>query len=179
MSLFTSAFDNGSSGPSFRPLGGSPAGGNKRKRPSTGGKEDQLKATQANLAKLMARVEDGVADKGSKQGLGEMPKKRKGKKGKKSQDSDSDDEPAPKRQAPPAKKKAKGTKWTDENASGSGANSVAVTPSARFTGAKAARGKPEPFDLPMPKVEKKKDEGEGLTDMQRGMKTKLEGARFR
>lgn len=191
MSLFASAFDTGSGASGSRPLGGSPAG-KKRKRPSLGsGKEDQLRATQANLAKLMARVEEGAADKGGKEALGDLSSvkskgKGKNKKGGAGGAGSDEDEPAPKRAAPHAKAKgakakgAKGTKWAEsDDASGSGANNVAVAPSARFSGAKAARGKPEPFDLPMPFMPKKKDEGDGLTDMQRGMKTKLEGARFR
>lgn len=175
MSLFASAF-GGAPAASSRPLG-STAGGKKRKRPSSGGKEDQLLATEANLAKLMVRVDAGLPDKGGKEKIGGgLSKKGKNKK-------EEEEEPAPQKKAKGRKEpkgKASKTKWAEtDDASRSGANTVAVAPSARFAGAKAVRGKPEPFDLPMPAMPKAEKKDDGLTDMQRGMKTKLEGARFR
>jgi ribosomal RNA-processing protein 8 len=176
MSLFASAFGSPAAA-SSRPTA-SPAGGKKRKRPSTG-KDEQLRATQVNLAKLMEKVDAGLPDKGGKEQIGGgLGKKGKGKK-----KAEEEDEPAPKKaKGKKGKNEPKGpkTKWAESgDASGSGANNVAVAPSARFAGAKAARGKPEPFDLPMPVVPKAEKKDDGLTDMQRGMKTKLEGARFR
>ncbi|BEJ17133.1 hypothetical protein CspHIS471_0605340 [Cutaneotrichosporon sp. HIS471] len=173
MSLFASAFGSPGAAASI----GSAAAGKKRKRPSSG-KDDQLRATQANLTKLMERVDAGLPEKGGKEEIGAGL----GKKGKNTKKVLTE-EPALKK----AKGKGKGkkdtapkTKWAEtDDASGSGANNVVVAPSSRFTGAKAARGKPEPFELPMPAMPKAEKKDDGLTDMQRGMKTKLEGARFR
>jgi ribosomal RNA-processing protein 8 len=186
MSLFPSAFDTGlPSTSSSKPLtlGGGGAGG-KRKRPSmtnTAGKDEQLRATQVNLAKLMDRVDRGDftdKDRSGREAMGHMGKK----KAKKSHDA-----PAP---APPTGNKGKKA----ENKGPKPAAKVepspkvekkkkgkppAETPPSTKAPKNKGKGKLAPVELDLELPTPKADPSDGLTDMQRKMQTKLEGARFR
>ncbi|KAL1412931.1 25S rRNA (adenine645-N1)-methyltransferase [Vanrija albida] len=201
MSLFASAFDSGAGPSRALSFGGSPAakpgGGNKRKRPSLGdGKADQLRATQVNLEKLMSRVERGdVKEKQGAEGLGQLGKKAKGKgKGqeqKQQQQAKPKQQPKqqpkgpkaqPKPDASPKAKKAKHDGKHDGKRDG-GKQQKTSAPADKAAAPKAAAPKPKPnpnrpapVELPLPEVASTDDT---LTDMQRAMKAKLEGARFR
>lgn len=198
MSLFASAFDSGAPGPS-RPLsfGGSPAtkasgggGAGKRKRPSLGdGKADQLRATQVNLEKLMSRVDRGeVKEKQGAEGLGQGAKKGKGGKGKQQQQPA---KPQPKQQQQPKQKQqpkqqqqpkpdaSPKAKKAKHDGGKQKPESDKPKPKGDKPKPKAAANpnRPAPVELPLPEVASAADDN--LTDMQRAMKAKLEGARFR
>ncbi|WOO77324.1 Ribosomal RNA-processing protein 8 [Vanrija pseudolonga] len=192
MSLFASAFDSGAPAGPSRPLsfGGSPAtkaAGGKRKRPSLGdGKADQLRATQVNLEKLMSRVDRGeVKEKQGAEGLGQGAKKGKGAKGGKQQQQPAKQaKPQPKQQQQPKQKqqqpkpdaspKAKKAKHDGGKQKPEGDK---PKPKGDKPKPKANPNRPAPVELPLPEVASAADDN--LTDMQRAMKAKLEGARFR
>lgn len=193
MSLFASSFQDPSAGPSTLSaptLGKAHKDGNKKRKrasaPFTGGGgtgSNRLQITESNFHKVMKKVEGGeVKEKGgegfnmgSTAGAGE----KKGNGGKK------------------VEMKGKGARGRAEaNASGSGGQG----PPAKKSKAKEAAekkqpevqreekrtedGKPAPAELPLPhntpKSGKKGKSGDSsLTDMQKGMQAKLEGARFR
>jgi hypothetical protein len=218
MSLFPSAFDTAAS-TSFTasPLQSGPSQpkSQKRKRPSAGGvgsgggKNDQLRSTQANLEKLMSRVEKGQvgtkAEGREEMGLGAG----KGKKQKKNQGTERRAERVEDRHAHggrpghghgrdghgreemkgrkpfegtqrPRQDHGKETRPKAQNQVGAVSSSVKPAHSNQA-------GKPAPAELPLPhaispgkgKKAVDSEDSAGLTDMQKNMRTKLEGARFR
>ena len=198
MSLFATSFSSGDAGPSYQST--STSGGSKktntqkRKRPSLG--DDKIKSTEANLQKLMKRVEGsgGGGEKkskgkgtaqGNKEGgesIGFVGKKRV--RGRKSGglDEDENDEEI----STPKIKSATAFKNVDSPAPGKKQKANKSTPpKSQEDTPKKSKGTAsmvEPAELPLPhtiRPDDKSDSGEGLTKMQRDMKAKLEGARFR
>jgi ribosomal RNA-processing protein 8 len=197
MSLFSSSFEGSSSaGPSLQTKSNTSGGGN-RKRPSLGdgGKDGQIRSTTANLQKLMKKVEGGnVASPKPRGGNGKVPKRGNGeggeaigvipkKKARKSfGDEEEEDTPrktkfepkpngkAKKNEDSPADKKSKTDKPSKDKQE---------TPKKQ----KSSGSKIEPAELQLPHTIRADHEGskedEGLTKMQKDMKAKLEGARFR
>ena len=192
MSLFTSAFETGTTaGPSssLSQTGGGGKNNNKRKRPSNAGatpnSDEQLRAAQKNLEKLMKAVETGgsvgKAAKEEKYGRDEMglpAKKQKQKDGKRHDDRSSVPPVSPAKKRNPGKKERLGAL-------------AKASPNSHSAGRQEASG-----SLPLSKKEKKKakqavevplppspavkgEDAAGLTSLQKGMKSKLEGARFR
>lgn len=198
MSLFPSAFDGPSS--SRTSTIAVPNAG-KRKRASLG-KDDQLRATQANLAKLMDKVERGdVKEKSGTENLGHVQKKKKEAKGegkgyseavKKGKGSaapkGNERKPASEQKSKPAQRdtpkpraKAQPKETPKAKPKPKANDTPKKSPKANEPKAKGrpspSNSKPAPFQLPTPVVETVDDSD--LTDMQRQMRTKLEGARFR
>lgn len=197
MSLFATSFSSGDAGPSYQST--SASGGSKktntqkRKRPSLG--DDKIKSTEANLQKLMKRVEgSGGGEKkgkgkgtaqGNKEGgesIGFVGKKRV--RGRKSGGLD-EDENESEVSTPKIKSKA-GDKNVDSPAPGKKQKANKSTPSKTHEETpkkfKGSASMVEPAELPLPhtiRPDDKSDSGQGLTKMQRDMKAKLEGARFR
>jgi ribosomal RNA-processing protein 8 len=192
MSLFASAFDTGA-GPSSTPIAAPNLGKahkdgkNKKKRTSL--PNHDLRATEANLAKLMKKVEAGdiksKREGGESMGLGGEGPAGRGKKGQGKANGaghsiEADVEPTPAAQ-PDGKKRKR------DSLGGVNASPHATTPNAKSeTPVKLKKGeKPPPAELPLPHAIPKKDlhseavKDEKLTDMQRSMQAKLEGARFR
>ena len=170
MSLFSSKFDPG---PSAAPQP-SPQGGVKRKRPSAGAKGGLIKQTEVNLGKLMKKVENGdVKDK--VQGT-----ERMGGGGKR-QKNDRRESVEVKRpqEKKPFKKESKGpqVKSQPKDVAKKG-KAGAVSSPAKATHDPLL----PPAVLPMPNITVPKashaDEVE-LTDLQKSMRAKLDGARFR
>lgn len=217
MSLFPSAFDTAAS-TSFTASpsqsGPSQPKSQKRKRPSSGGlgsggaKNDQLRSTQANLEKLMSRVEKGQvgakAEGREEMGLGAG----KGKKQKKNQGAERRAERVEDRSAHGGRpghghgrdghgrEEMKGRKpfeGTQRPRQDHGketrpkAQTQVGAPSSSVQPAHSKAGKPAPAELPLPhaispgkgKKAVDSEDSAGLTDMQKNMRTKLEGARFR
>lgn len=197
MSLFSSSFEGSSSaGPSFQsksnsnPTGG---GGGKRKRPSLGdgGKDGQIRSTTANLQKLMKKVEGGnVATPKPRGGNVKVPKRGNGEGGeaigvipkKKARQSfgDEEEEDTPRKSKFEHKSNGKGKKNEDSPAvKKSKTDKSDETPNKP----KKSGSKIEPAELQLPHTIRADHEGskedEGLTKMQKDMKAKLEGARFR
>jgi ribosomal RNA-processing protein 8 len=197
MSLFATSFSTGEAGPSYQststPGTGKKTNTQKRKRPSLGdGKDGQIKNTEANLQKLMKRVEGGERKKGKGKGNGEggetigfVGKKRV--RGRKSGGVDEGDEMDMDMEVstPNIKSKNKnGDKnvGTDSPAPGKKQKANKSTPSEETPQKAKGGSKVEPAELPLPhtiRPDDKSDQAEGLTKMQRDMKAKLEGARFR
>ncbi|OCF72872.1 hypothetical protein I204_06101 [Kwoniella mangroviensis CBS 8886] len=181
MSLFPSAFEGSAAGPStsLTSAFAKPSkNNNKRKRPSTGGHHDEslLKSTQANLEKLMSKLEKGdVKEKLGTESMGGSSKKKKGnahvesKKGSKVVDTPKGKEKShivQRQSTPGSSKKEKST------------------PNPQQQPKNKSKEKSGPVELPIPPVSsspegKIKVGGENLTDMQKNMQAKLEGARFR
>ncbi|OCF54846.1 hypothetical protein L486_07501 [Kwoniella mangroviensis CBS 10435] len=181
MSLFPSAFEGSAAGPStsLTSAFAKPSkNNNKRKRPSTGGHHDEslLKSTQANLEKLMSKLEKGdVKEKLGTESMGGSSKKKKGnahvesKKGSKVVDTPKGKEKShivQRQSTPGSSKKEKST------------------PKPQQQPKNKSKEKSGPVELPIPPVSsspegKIKVGGENLTDMQKNMQAKLEGARFR
>lgn len=188
MSLFPSAFDAGLPGPSKTASLGNPTGASKRKRASLGGKEDQLRSTTANLSKLMDKLDRGeIKEKIGRESLGQMGKKRK---------SAFDDEPAPSPRGKQGKQQHAGGKGgkPQQNQPKKQQQQQQNQPKSTPTKGKQAEGgkgkdnkskskskgdRPAPVELPMPEIPTAEVSDAGLTDMQRQMRSKLEGARFR
>ncbi|KAK8858525.1 hypothetical protein IAR55_002752 [Kwoniella newhampshirensis] len=199
MSLFPSAFDSSLPGPSkaisTTSLPGSKS--HKRKRPSTShdGKDDQLlRSTQANLERLMSKIEKGnlkEKDEG-REGMGAGLSKKAKKKARQNEDREMEggigDTPRSKGRdgarshdtQNPASAFKETPKSKDQKEQKKDKESKAVI---RQSGSKK---KLEPVELPFPTttlVSPKgavKVGGEGnLTEMQAKMQAKLEGARFR
>lgn len=187
MSLFSSAFNSSAgAGPSFSAPAKGQSGQKKRKRPSTDGKDDishvdkdgQLRSTQANLQKLMKRVDAFSAP--SREGgenMGAIKKKKN--KGKKEHSRVEMDTP---RKSSPAAIKAKNSREERALHSSATTSSPKVKPRESKPLKESGAGV-EPAELPLPHKIKTQahdsGEEEGLTKMQRDMKAKLEGARFR
>jgi ribosomal RNA-processing protein 8 len=198
MSLFSSSFEGSSSaGPSLQSKSNT-SGGGKRKRPSLrdGGKDGQIRSTTANLQKLMKKVEGGnVASPKPRGGNVKVPKRGNGEGGeaigvipkKKARKSfgDEEEEDTPRKFKFEPKTIGKGKKSEDSPA---GKKSKTDKPSKdkEETPKKQNQksgSKIEPAELQLPHTIRADHEGskedEGLTKMQKGMKAKLEGARFR
>lgn len=196
MSLFSSAFDaSAGAGPSFSSSSKSTNSQKKRKRPSLNDgvdKNGQIRSTTANLQKLMKKV-DGLQSGDRPQGsrgegredIGSISTKA-GKKSRKGGDHDPElDEDDDRTHTPRTKPSAKG-KNVDSPAGkkvkGDKKESASTTKQDGSTPKKGAQGSGlEPAELPLPHTIRHEDtaESEGLTKMQRDMKAKLEGARFR
>lgn len=185
MSLFASAFESGiTAGPSTA-YHASQSGKNshKRKRPSgagdSKGNDDQLHSAQKNLERLMKNIDDGPSvkkanKKEGREGMGVMPPKKKNKG---------------RAERLQAKEKALGVplnkqlhpKSEQKERSGSerlmdGRETAQTTP----RGKKEKKQKPHAVEIPLPPSPAVKEEDTaGLTSMQKGMRSKLEGARFR
>lgn len=186
MSLFPSAFESGVSkiSPALASAGKGGKKANKRKRSDVHtdlGQAQQVKQADANFEKLMKKFEGGepLGKEEGKEGMGLMGKK-KNKKNKSRQVDDED--------VVDSISKAKGNKPKSNQAKPNQAakQDLIDTPPPkksrvdRFT----PGSKPEPVQLPIPtppsKGTKLKVGGEGnLTEMQKNMQSKLEGARFR
>jgi len=207
MSLFSSSFEGASTaGPSFQSKNtGGTGGGGKRKRPSLGdGKDGQIRSTTANLQKLMKKVESGDGSTASPRvkssaGKAKIPKRGNGeggeaigviskKKARKSFGDEEDDTPrkhfkdtsgnkekSKKNDDSPAGKKIK--------ASNMKAKDNDDTPQKPKKSASSSSSKIEPAELQLPHTIRPDHDdsagNEGLTKMQKDMKAKLEGARFR
>ena len=197
MSLFATSFSSGDAGPSYQST--STSGGSKktntqkRKRPSLG--DDKIKSTEANLQKLMKRVEGsgGGEKKGKGKGkggveggesIGFVGKKRvRGRKSGGLDEDENDEEVS----TPTIKSKARDkVKNVDSPVAGKKQKANRPTPSKNQEEtpkkSKGSASMVEPAELPLPhtiRPDDKSDSGEGLTKMQRDMKAKLEGARFR
>jgi hypothetical protein len=238
MSLFASAFDTGlPAGSSSKPYD-TPASTKaaKRKRPSTGSKDDQLRTTHMNLEKLMSKVEkQGALPAEGREAMGQKSKPKKarvvkepevvytkkgGKFSKPGNDQgwggerkprDLDDPKALRaslgagvgRERGPREIKGKGPAKRDDQRpakqhkpdtpKGKQDGDRFSKPAARSgesparpatAGPAAGNSRPAPAELPLPHSipasELSKPEGdEQLTDLQKGMRAKLEGARFR
>lgn len=203
MSLFASSFQDPSAGPSTLSaptLGKQHKDGNKKRKraaaPFTaagGTGANRLKITESNFHKVMKKVEGGeVKEKGGDGlnmgdiGKGKKEKvkvemKGKGARGRALANATSGSSPVVARKVKELPVKAKG---------GEGKKKQVVVEESEDDedvedhGGRLANGKPAPAELPlphdMPKSGKKGKAGEdGLTDMQRQMQAKLEGARFR
>jgi ribosomal RNA-processing protein 8 len=207
MSLFASAFETSTAGPSSftaPALGKSHKDGKKgqnkpKKRASLGGDGAQgkpdLRATEQNLAKLMKRVEAGdIKEKrgGGEnmggQGKGKGKGKGMGKKGGAGVESD-DEVPAPpqsqkagvhgqaREQGPKRKRDGEVSVSTPQKKA-----QLPPTPVAKQANGK---GRVAPAELPLPHTIPKSElhssavADASLTDMQKSMQAKLEGARFR
>lgn len=200
MSLFASAFDS-PAGPSTSTLSsvnlgkphkdgknknkrsslpGSAAGPKQGKRPQPNGQHD-IRATEANLAKLMKKVEAGEV-KGKREG-GESMGGSRGKKGKGGDHSANQGQGEGERPLPGGGGKKR---KRDPIVSGQAQESPKRAAPPTAGAAKVKKGdKPAPAELPLPHTIPKSDlhvesvKDEKLTDMQRSMQAKLEGARFR
>jgi hypothetical protein len=199
MSLFASSFASGSAGPSLAASASATkskntskdngAGGKndqkKRKRPSLGdgGKDNQLKSTTANLQKLMKKVENASSSSSSPrvgggwrgkgeggESIGHIAKKSKGRKS----EIEDDEEEMPKTRGKGIDSPVSGP---GKKGKGKGAVNEEETPKK----VKKSSSGVEPAELPLPHTIRHETTGEdeGLTKMQRDMKAKLEGARFR
>lgn len=168
MSLFSSKFDPG---PSAAPQP-SPQGGIKRKRPSAGAKGGLIKQTEVNLGKLMKKVESGdVKDK--VQGTERMGG---GAKRQRNERRESIEVKRP-QEKKPFKKETKTPVAKSQSKDAVKKGKPAASP------AKVAHDPLlPPAVLPMPNITVPKashaDEVE-LTDLQKSMRAKLDGARFR
>jgi hypothetical protein len=205
MSLFATSFSTGEAGPSYQSTTAAPgkkSNTQKRKRPSIGDgkdKDGQIKNTEANLQKLMKRVEaggGGEKKKGKGKGNGEggetigfVGKKRV--RGRKSGGVDEGDDELDMGMdmevSTPKIKSKNGDKnvGNDSPAPGKKQKANKSTPSEETPQKAKSKGngsKVEPAELPLPhtiRPDDKSDQDVGLTKMQRDMKAKLEGARFR
>ena len=202
MSLFSSSFEGSSSaGPSFQlksNTNSTAGGGGKRKRPSLGdgGKDGQIRSTTANLQKLMKKVEgENVASPKPSGGNVKIPKRGNGEGGeaigvipkKKARKSfgDEEEEDTPRKTKFEPKSNVKGKKNEDSPA-GKKLKTDKTSKDKEETPKKQNQksgSKIEPAELQLPHTIRADHEGskedEGLTKMQKDMKAKLEGARFR
>jgi ribosomal RNA-processing protein 8 len=200
MSLFTSAFASSTAGPSYSSVTSVSNGakGNKRKRPSSGngnGNDEELRRqAQANLEKLMKKVDTGkaISKKDGNEPMGVMSKKPK----KNGRDSLGGLEG---NGTPSGKSKSKsGTtpqKSSSSTPNGKKSNKPVAEDAAPPTssskvnkypaGSTPSSSKLAPAELPLPHsfhandLSESNESEEGLTKLQKGMKAKLEGARFR
>lgn len=199
MSLFASSFQDPSSGPSklSAPTLGKPHkdGNKKRKRASAsftsggGSGANKLKITESNFHKIMKKVEGGELKEKGGEGFNmgatksvggkEKPKvemKGKGARNRAMANAESGASPAGKMKEA---KKAE-TKPKAEN----GKKRKEPERDEEEEAPRTASGKPAPAELPLPhdvtkSSRKSKSADSSLTDMQKGMQAKLEGARFR
>lgn len=195
MSLFASSFETGATaGPSssLSQAGGGGKSNNKRKRLSNAAtpanSDEQLRAAQKNLEKLMKAVETGgpvgtPAKESKKFGSDEMGLPSKKQKQQKNGKRHDDRVAIP--TTSPAKKRNLGKRERLEALAKSSPNvpaaisrqqDVAATPLSKKEKKKAKQAVEIPLP-PSPAV--KGEDAAGLTSLQKGMKSKLEGARFR
>ncbi|WVQ80514.1 hypothetical protein IAT38_002619 [Cryptococcus sp. DSM 104549] len=192
MSLFPSAFESSKKGPSPAISLAKPQGG-KRKRPSTSGPSNdskslaaQVKQADANYAKILSQFGSGSGGEGKVEGRESMGLVggKKGKKARKSKGGEEDEE----LEGTPKVKKAKGKETSiptpvKGNQAKEGKQQEAESAFGKKKDKKQPPTKIEPVQLDMPTLpptKKLKVGGEGnLTDMQKNMQAKLEGARFR
>jgi ribosomal RNA-processing protein 8 len=185
MSLFASAFESGSAaGPSTSfatsfPTSHSGKTSGKRRRLSgaADSKNDPLRSAQQNLEKLMKDVDTGrsgnrLQEKEGREGMGSMPAKKKNK-GRAEREREKEKAlgasfvPQPRQRGPKQEKEVKSPKGKEQ---------VGGTPK----GKKEKKDKAHKVEIPVPPSPSAKEvETDGLTSMQKGMKSKLEGARFR
>lgn len=187
MSLFPSAFESGVSkiSPLLASAGKGGKKANKRKRSDVHtdlGQAQQVKQADANFEKLMKKFEGGepLGKEEGKGGMGLVGKK-KNKKNKSRQVDDED--------VVDSIPKANGNKSKSNQAKPNQAakqDRIDIPPPKKSKVDKITpSSKPEPVQLPIPtpppsKGTKLKVGGEGnLTEMQKNMQAKLEGARFR
>ena len=209
MSLFPSAFHtNLNAGPSTKlPLNVAVSKPHKRKRPSAnngvGERDDQLRATQKNLERLMRRVDQGGVNNdierklamGSLGKVGATKKRKQEGLGKRINPHDGMNL----RQESKIGSRSPGTTTKVQGIRGAKKDRKVLPGTGRErlreelnTAKSASSGlgssppsKPAPARLAAPRVTTtsnlNRSEGseDGLTDMQKGMKAKLEGARFR
>lgn len=193
MSLFPSAFESGVSkiSPTLASAGKGGKKTNKRKHSDANaglGQAQQVKQADANFEKLMRKFEGGeaIGKEEGKESMGVVGKKRN-KKNKSRQVNDEEIVHSTPR-AKGDKPKPKPTPKSDQAKLNQAAkqNQTDTPPSKKSKADKITPGfKPEPVQLPIPipppsKGTKLKVGGEGnLTEMQKDMQAKLEGARFR
>lgn len=185
MSLFASAFETGvTAGPSTS-FAASQSGKNKnkRKRPSHGGanaasSDDQLRAAQKNLEKLMKSIDSSDVgrkeiEKVGRESMGLQSKKQKAKE----KGATPERKGVTNAQSPLSKKQKKGGEGVKGKAEGRPTKSEEIsTPQSK----KEKEKKKKVVEIPLPPSPAVKEEDTaGLTSMQKGMKAKLEGARFR
>ena len=201
MSLFASAFDTGA-GPSNALLTSSALGkphkdGKQQKHqqqqqpkqkkrsslPNHGQAKHENKETEANLAKLMKKVEAGEV-KGKREGGESMGGGAKGQNGR----GNGGEQQEPDSTCAAQQLGGKGKKRKRESMLTGAASASTSTPTKSKSEApiKIKKGeRPPPAELPLPHAIPKSDlhseavKDEKLTDMQRSMQAKLEGARFR
>lgn len=199
MSLFSSSFDTtAGAGPSFSSSARPTNSQKKRKRPSLNDgvdKNGQIRSTTANLQKLMKKVEsskslDRPHQQEGRESMGSISKKA-GKKAKSGPVHDEDEEgdgfDREELSTPKQKPSAKGKNVDSPAPAPAGKKSKydkkdkESTPKKDVSTPKKGGSGLEPAELPLPHTIRHEDAGEseGLTKMQRDMKAKLEGARFR
>lgn len=194
MSLFASSFETGiTAGPSTS-LGqaGSGKKNNKRKRPSnTAGpanNDDQLRAAQKNLEKLMKAVEGGGLDDKPKRDGGHSSVKKPKQSATPQKQSMTPDkrskQPQSSGKANPGKKERQKSDAGLSSTSKKGESMLQATSTQGENGTpmskKEKKKAKHAVEIPVPPSPAVKDEdAAGLTSMQKGMKSKLEGARFR
>ncbi|WWC70827.1 uncharacterized protein I206_104779 [Kwoniella pini CBS 10737] len=183
MSLFPSSFEGSAAGPSKSITTAfsnksTKNNNNKRKRPSVGAHHDEglLKSTQANLEKLMNKLEKGeLTEKAGTENMGLSSKKKKAK-------SNNHELPKAKAGVDTPNKQHNRMKESTPNLNKNNKNKL--TPKkAENSPQERKKDKSKPVELPIQTIPtsegKLKVGGEGLTDMQSKMQAKLEGARFR
>lgn len=199
MSLFASAFDTAGSF-SRQIVHSSPEKPHKRKRPNSQkgniDRSTQLQATQANLEKLMSKVEKGNA-RGTREGKeamgvpGKMKREKQRDRAIVTPKNDSRPEfvKKAKRNLPTATAQIKQDTLKPAVVSSSKGQTPVQADMRGSSGTKGEKlgrtSRPAPAELPLPHSIPTKHftsstpDEEGLTDMQKRMKAKLEGARFR
>lgn len=191
MSLFPSAFESGVAkiAPALASAGKGGQKANKRKRSDAHaglGQAQQVKQADANFEKLMRKFEGGgtIGKEEGKESMGIVGKKKnKENKSRRVDDEEIvDSTPRAKGDKPKPTPKSNQAKLNQAAKQ----NQTDLPPSKKLKVDKITAGsKPEPVQLPIPipapsKGTKLKVGGEGdLTDMQKNMQAKLEGARFR
>jgi len=185
MSLFASAFESGNTaGPStLFPTSHSGKTAQKRKRPSGAGDENdgQLRSAQQNLERLMKNIDGGDGGKSlnakeGREGMGMQPKKKKNKgKAERLQAKEKELGVSLKQNKEP--KRPKEQRMAEQAMkSPRGRDQASGTPN----GKKEKKSKAHAVEIPVPASPAvKEEETSGLTSLQKGMKSKLEGARFR
>ena len=203
MSLFASAFDpTPGAGPSTSYASKSLSSTPRRKRSATGGDVDRLKATQANLEKLMRGVEKGDAlqrrersdgreemghpasGKKRKQQNGEVLRPHVHSKGAKVVKGDYKSHPVKAQSAKVHQESQALPRRPNGHTKASDKGKFPVKQGQPLKPTIQAKNRTPPAKLPVPHSRSTSEvtqrlEEKGLTEMQKGMKSKLEGARFR
>ncbi|KAK4685385.1 hypothetical protein P7C73_g4766, partial [Tremellales sp. Uapishka_1] len=176
MSLFSSAFNAGASA-SSTPSSSKPQ---KRKRPASlggpgpSGKNDQVRSTQVNLEKLLGKI--GKHKVEGREEMGFIG----GKKNKKADKYPSSKGP---QMHPDRQVQTSNVKSTSEAAPSKKPRKEEPESSSSKVNSHSISNRPAPAELPLPhpipSSELTSDGNEALTDLQKGMRAKLDGARFR
>ncbi|OXC69480.1 hypothetical protein AYX13_02041 [Cryptococcus neoformans] len=191
MSLFPSAFETGVAkiAPALASAGKGGQKANKRKRSDAHaglGQAQQVKQADANFEKLMRKFEGGgtIGKEEGKESMGIVGKKKNKKNKSRRVDDEEIVDSTPKAKGDKPKPTPKSNQAKLNQAAKQ--NQTDLPPSKKLKIDKITVGsKPEPVQLPIPipapsKGTKLKVGGEGdLTEMQKNMQAKLEGARFR